>query len=176
LGKGLVHIYFGDGKGKTTAALGLALRFLGWNKKVLIVQFMKRPQKQFNQFGEIVFLEKFAVIEQFGSSDWVFEKKLSDAAKKEALNAFDFLKEKVVSNEFDLIIADELLYCLDFGVLSEQDLLALIKSKSPELELVLTGSRKSWPALFSAADYVTEVKKIKHPFDEGADARKGSEY
>lgn len=176
LEKGLVHIYFGDGKGKTSSALGLALRFLGWDKRVLLVQFMKKPQKQFNQFGEIVFLQKFISIEQFGSSNWVFEKNPSSEAKSDALLAFSFLKEKVCSSEYDLIIADELLYCLDFGVLSQQQIIDLIKSKNPLVELVITGSHKSWQDVFSVADYVTEIKKIKHPFDLGVLARKGSEY
>jgi len=176
LDNGLVHIYFGNGKGKTSSALGLALRFLGWDKSVLLIQFMKKPQKQFNQFGEIVFLQKFISIEQFGSSNWVFEKNPSEQAKSEALEAFSFLKEKVSSSEFDLIIADELLYCLDFGIISEQQIIDLIKSKNPSVELVLTGSHKPWPNVFAVADYVNEIKKVKHPFDLGVLARKGTEY
>ncbi len=175
---GLVHIYFGNGKGKTTAAFGLALRAAGWGKKVLIAQFMKVPQGQFEQYGEVISLSKFGSIsiKQFGSKNWVFIGKPSNEALNEAKEAFNFLAGKISSQEFDLIVADELLYCVQLGLVNENKVVDLIKSKSPSAELVLTGSHISFPKIFSLADYVTEFKKLKHPFDNGVLARESIEY
>ncbi len=176
--KGLVHIYFGNGKGKTTAALGLILRQLSYNKKVLLVQFMKVPQKQFSQFGEISFLlkQKNIEIKQFGSVDWVIKNNITIKAKEEAINALNFLKEKLTSNNYDLVVADELLYTIDMGILKQDDIIKIIKSKPVQTELVITGSHKKYKKIIKFCDYVTEVKKIKHPYDNGIIARKSIEF
>jgi len=175
---GLVHIYWGAGKGKSTAAIGLICRFLGHGKKVLLVQFMKIPQKEFGQYGEITALNlnKNFVVKQFGSSDWVVKNFLSKSAVLGVVSAFDFLKSVVTSNEFDLVVADELLYCLNLGLLKEVDVISLIKSKSSSLEFVLTGSHKAHPNIFALGDYVTHFEKLKHPFDSGVLARVCVEY
>ncbi len=175
---GLVHIYFGNGKGKTTAAIGLIARFLGHNKKVLLVQFMKFPQEQFGQYGEIISFQKnkdFS-FKQFGSKDWVIKSALTKEAINGAIEALNFLKSAVVSKDFDLIVADELLYCLDLGLLKENDIISVIKSKPALLELVITGSHKEHPNIFALGDYVTNLKKIKHPFDKGILARESVEF
>lgn len=173
-----MHIYFGNGKGKTTAALGLILRQLSYDNKVLLVQFMKMPQKQFSQFGEISFLQKQKNIEikQFGSVDWVIKGKVTQKAIDEFEKAFNFLKEKIVKNEFDLIVADELLYAIDLGVCSEEKIIELIKLKNQKVELVLTGSHKEHLKIIKLADYVSRIKKIKHPYDAGVIARKSIEF
>ena len=175
---GLVHVYFGDGKGKTTAAFGLVLRALGRGKRVLIVQFMKLPQDQFAQYGEVVSLSKLdnVLIKQFGLREWVFFGKPSTGALSEAREAFDFLFKRVFSQEFDLVIADELLYCIQLGLMSEEEVVGLIKSKPSSVELVLTGAQVVFPNIIFLADYVTEFKKLKHPFDKGFLARESIEY
>ena len=172
---GLTHIYYGSGKGKTTASIGLIIRQLSINKKVLLIQFLKNPQEAFSQYSEISFLEKQKniLIKQFGTKEWVKENNID--AKKEALNAFNFLKEKIVLEEFDLIVADEILYALELNLLEEKDIIDLINNKNKKVELVLTGSHKFFDC-FNLANYVTEIKKIKHPFDNGIMARSGIEY
>lgn len=178
MNNGLIHIYFGNGKGKTTAALGLILRQLSYNKKVLLVQFMKMPQEQFLQFGEISFLQKQKniSIKQFGSVDWVIKGKITRKAITEFKKAFNFLKENVSKNKFDLIVADELLYAIDLGICAEKDIIDLIKLKNKSVELVVTGSHKKHKKIIELVDYVSEVKKIKHPFDKGTIARKSIEF
>lgn len=179
MNKGLVHIYFGNGKGKTTAALGLIIRQLSYEKKVLLVQFMKMPQEQFGQFGEINFLSKFdnIKIKQFGAKDWVLKNKITEIAKKEVNQALNFLSEELSSKKYDLIVADEILYTIDMGILKEEDIINLIKQKPENVELVLTGSHKNPSSdLLNFADYVTNMNKIKHPFDSGIIARKSIEF
>jgi cob(I)alamin adenosyltransferase len=175
---GLIHIYSGTGKGKTTAALGLIARFLGYEKKVLLVQFMKKPQGQFEQYGEIKFFSKDKNFEyaQFGAVDWVIQGKPTDRAVTEAYDALDFLKEKLESSNYSLVVADEILYCLDMGIFQEKDIISVIASKPENTELVITGSHKKWSKLYDYADYVSFNEKIKHPFDKGILARKVVEY
>jgi cob(I)alamin adenosyltransferase len=173
---GLIHIYYGDGKGKTTASIGFILRQLSCNKKVLLIQFLKNPQDQFSQYGEISFLlkQKDIEIKQFGAKTWVVDSKNKEA-NLEVKKAFDFLKEKLVSKEFDLVVADEILYALEINLLTEQNICELINVKPKNTEFVLTGSHKFFDC-FNLADYVTEIKKVKHPFDKGILAREGIEY
>jgi cob(I)alamin adenosyltransferase len=172
----LIHIYYGSGKGKTTASIGLIIRQLSRDKKVLLVQFLKNPQDQFSQYGEINFLEKQKNIEikQFGAKTWVVDSN-DKKADLEVVKAFNFLKEKLISKEFDLVVADEILYALELDLLSEQNICDLIGAKPKNTELVLTGARKFFDC-FNLADYVTEIKKVKHPFDKGILAREGIEY
>ncbi|NJE85335.1 cob(I)yrinic acid a,c-diamide adenosyltransferase [Thermococcus sp. CX2] len=168
---GLVHIYTGNGKGKTTAAFGLAVRMLGSGGRVIILQFMKAPgvygeQKKIAECG--------AVIESFGLPKFVHGKPEPDdieAAKK----ALQRAKEVISSGEWDLVILDELCVALGFGMLDVEEVRELIKSKAPHTELVLTG-RYCPEELFELADYVTEMREIKHPYQEGILARRGVEY
>jgi cob(I)alamin adenosyltransferase len=175
---GLIHIYSGNGKGKTTASLGLISRFLGYEKKVLFVQFMKKPQTQFDQYGEIKFFSNNPHFEyqQFGAVDWVIKGKPTEKAISEAFTALQFLKEKLETAHYDLVVADELLYCLDMELFQEKDVLSVIASKPEHTELVITGSHKKWPKIYDYADYVSFTEKIKHPFDKGIQARKIVEY
>lgn len=168
---GLVHIYTGNGKGKTTAAFGLAVRMLGSGGKVIIIQFMKSggvygEQKKIAECG--------AVIESFGLPKFVHGKPEPDdidAARK----ALERAKEVVSSGEWDLVILDEICVALGFKMLDVEDVKELIQNKAPNTELVLTG-RYCPEELFELADYVTEMKEVKHPYHRGVLARKGVEY
>ena len=168
---GLVHIYTGNGKGKTTAALGLAVRMLGSGGRVIVLQFMKAPdvygeQKKIRECG--------AVIESFGLPKFVHGKPEPDditAAKK----ALQRAKEVVSSGEWDLVILDEICVALGFGMLDVDEVKGLIKSKAPHTELVLTG-RYCPEELFELADYVTEMREVKHPYRRGILARRGVEF
>ncbi|NJE05134.1 cob(I)yrinic acid a,c-diamide adenosyltransferase [Thermococcus sp. M36] len=168
---GLVHIYTGNGKGKTTAAFGLAVRMLGSGGRVIILQFMKAPdvygeQKKIADCG--------AVIESFGLPKFVHGKPEPDdieAAKK----ALERAKEVVSSGEWDLVILDEICVALGFGMLDVEEVRELIRNKAPHTELVLTG-RYCPEELFELADYVTEMREVKHPYRRGILARRGVEF
>ena len=177
---GLVQIYWGNGKGKTTASLGLALRALGRGAKVHLVQFMKggiEGNSDFEEYGELKALRNFEDVshKRFGVKKWVIGKPSEEhiAQGKEAL---DYSVEIVSSGNYDLVIVDEILYAVQLGVLQEEDVLRLIDSKAKNTELVLTGSHKPFEKIFARADLVTEMKKHKHPFDKGIPARFGVEY
>ncbi len=168
---GLVHIYTGNGKGKTTAAFGLAVRMLGSGGKVAIVQFMKAPKA----YGEQKKIEECgALIESFGLPKFVHGKPTEEdieAAKRALARA----KELASSGEWDLVIVDEVCVALGFNMLDVEEVKELIKSKAPHTELVLTG-RYCPEELFELADYVTEMREIKHPYQRGVIARRGVEY
>lgn len=173
--KGLVIIYTGNGKGKTTAALGLALRAAGYGKRVKILQFMKQWKT-----GELTAIKKFlpnVEISQWGKG-WVKimgdKKPFADhqAAAKAALQAAQKLVQK---RGVDVVILDELLSGLAGNLLSEDDVLALIAAKRPALDLVITG-HKLTPKIKAAADLVTEMRKLKHPYDKGILAKKGIDF
>jgi len=168
---GLVHIYTGDGKGKTTAAFGLAVRMLGSGGRVMIIQFMKAPdvygeQKKIAECG--------AVIESFGLPKFVHGEPEADDIEA-ARKALERAREVVSSGEWDLVILDEICVALGFKMLDVEDVKELIRSKAPHTELVLTG-RYCPEGLFELADYVTEMREVKHPYQRGVLARKGVEY
>ena len=176
---GQVHIYYGDGKGKTSAALGTALRALGNNFSVHLVQFMKNGANSLEQQipGEITALSKFPNFsyKRFGLGDWYIKGKNDKEHRNKSEEALSHLKQSLSNTNYDLIIADEILYALQLGLLSEEEVIDLIKSKPKNTELILTGSHVPFPNIFKHADLVTEVKKIKHPYDLGVQARKGIE-
>lgn len=174
--KGLIHIYFGDGKGKTSAALGLAMRALGHGLSVKFYQFMKcTPTGELNSLKKH---ERISVIRADGvSSKFLWE--MSDAEKAECLDAqqqlFDSACDAAQSRENDVVILDEILNAVDIGAISEAELKYLMTRKNGGTELVLTGRHAS-RELTSLADYVTQFVKVSHPHDSGAHARRGVEY
>ena len=170
---GLVQVYTGDGKGKTTAALGLALRALGWNKKVCIIQFIKGGKK----LGEINITQKLIPrfsIHQFSHSSKIIlrpTKKDKEVARK----TLEFAEKIINSKKFDLVILDEINPALQLKLINIDEVLDLIKNKPKNLELVLTG-RNAPKKIIQKADLVTEMKLIKHPYYKKISARKGIEY
>ena len=175
---GLTQIFYGDGKGKTTSALGTALRALGSNYKVHLVQFMKNGahDAEIETPGEIIslnLLPNFSY-KRFGAGSWIIGNP-SQAHKDSVNEAFEYLKESI-TRDYDIIIADEILYAVQLNILSQEKVTELIKSKPKNKELILTGSHKPFKEIFKHADLITEIKKIKHPYDKGILARKGIEY
>lgn len=175
--KGLVHIYTGDGKGKTTAAIGLCLRSLAYDNRVLIVQFLKAREKA---SGEILAMSAAfpnVEIRRFGS--WITpetsKEEVERSHKPRIRTGFKFARRAVSSGEFDLVVLDELCVAIKFGLVMEKEALDLISGKADNTELVITG-RWATKKLIDAADLVTEMVEIKHPFKSGAAARKGIEY
>lgn len=175
---GMVQVFWGNGKGKTTSALGTALRACGNGYKVHMVQFMKNGtgDVEIDYPGELRALEKFEnfSFRRFGTGSWVIGKPKPHHIEKVG-EAFDYLKS-CLESEFDIVIADEILYAVHLGLLEEDKVIDLIKEKSAGKELILTGSHIPFPGIFEHADLVTEIKKVKHPYDSGVMARKGLEY
>jgi cob(I)alamin adenosyltransferase len=169
----MIQIYTGNGKGKTTAALGLALRACGQKKKVLMLQFMKGKVN----YGELRSAKRLPgfTIKQFGRPTFVDRKNPAPADIKGAREALDFAAKAVASRKYDIIILDELNVALDFKLVPLNDVLELIKSRPEKTELVITG-RYAHPKLIKLADLVSEVKEVKHYYQQGVKARKGIEY
>ncbi|MDD4149507.1 MAG: cob(I)yrinic acid a,c-diamide adenosyltransferase [Bacteroidales bacterium] len=169
--KGMVHFYTGNGKGKTTAALGLALRSAGRNKRIFIAQFVKGMH-----YAELDSIKKHESIElkQFGRDCFIENEPVEDdilAAKK----GFEEVKSITTSNKYDLVILDEIFIAMHYNLISYEEVVELIKSKNQHLELVLTG-RNAPESLYAYADLITEMKEIKHYYNEGVKARSGIEY
>ncbi|MFA5240191.1 MAG: cob(I)yrinic acid a,c-diamide adenosyltransferase [Phycisphaerae bacterium] len=176
LEKGLVQIYTGDGKGKTTAAFGLALRAGGRGNKVLIYQFLKLPDT-----GERLALQSMRgfVIESPDMS-WDMAESFDDEkavaeAKIQISGALKKIAEYAEKKVYDLLILDEIVFCLSKGLARLEDIKDIIDKRNPAVEIVLTG-RGATKELIAMADLVTEMKNIKHPFDKGIKARSGIEY
>ena len=171
---GLIHIYCGDGKGKTTAALGLAIRCAGHGNHVLIVQFLKsRPT------GELTSLALLPTIEVMrGKETKKFTFQMNDEEKAqvkgEHLALFDKVKQKCRDEHIDLLILDEVIGAINTGVFDKDILVDFLKGKPAELEVVLTG-RNPASELVELADYVSEICKRKHPYEKGIGARTGVE-
>ena len=171
--KGCLHIYCGDGKGKTTAAMGLAVRAAGNGMKVLVSQCMKNGCS-----CEVSMLEKLGITycccrEKFG-----FFWNMTEEQKEKAAEAYTALFEKVcqkaVEEAYDLLVIDEFMSAYNHGMIDQKKALDFLLHRPEGLEVVLTG-REPGEELLKLADYVTEMKKIKHPFDQGIPARKGIE-
>lgn len=170
---GLIHIYCGEGKGKTTAAIGLAVRCAGSGRKVLILQFLKDGKSsEFASLSHVPGIEAVPQTKTFGFT-WT----LTPEEKQEASAYYASLLEDAFfrAGGFDLLILDEVLGACAAGLLDESRLLSLLDGKPEPLEIVLTGRGPS-QALRERADYVTEMKMVKHPFQRGVSAREGIEY
>ncbi|MFH1325322.1 MAG: cob(I)yrinic acid a,c-diamide adenosyltransferase [archaeon] len=176
---GLVQVFWGNGKGKTTSSFGTALRACGNGYNVHLVQFMKNGAESLEEQipGEIKALEKIQgfTYKRFGSDGWVVKKPTENQVKA-CRDALAYVKEKLNDENTDILIADEILYAVQLGLLTEDEIIDLIENKPKSKELILTGSHKPFPKIFEIADLVTEIKKIKHPYDKGILARKGIEY
>ena len=175
--QGLIIVHTGNGKGKTTAALGLALRAWGSGLRILILQFIKGGQSygELSAIDALKSVRDIIEVRQCGHGFTQRDEKRKEehiAAAKEALSE---AQKEVVSGTWDMIILDEINYAVKFGLLSVEDVLPILKAKPPMLHLVLTG-RDAHPKIIEAADLVTEMRLIKHPFSQGIKAQKGVEF
>ena len=167
---GLVHIYTGDGKGKTTAALGLAMRAAGQGMKVAFIQFLKGLP-----CDELFFAQQHSPLKIVQIRVGDSFKKSKEQASQEAQQTLDYAEQEILSGKYDLVVLDEIFIAINQGLITVKQVLDLLDSKPASVELVLTG-RKAPPEIVQRADLVTEMLMIKHPFTEGTDARRGIEY
>jgi cob(I)alamin adenosyltransferase len=171
--KGLIQVYTGNGKGKTTAALGLALRAVGHGLKVLVIEFMKGKMR----YGELESAKKLSphlTIKPVGRDTFVSKSHPDPADIESAQEGFALAKKAIENEEYDVVILDEINMAVDYGLIVLSDLLQLIDSKPTSVELVLTG-RNAKPEIIEKADLVTEMVERKHYYSKGISARKGIE-
>lgn len=173
LEKGLVQVYTGNGKGKTTAAFGLALRAAGRGLKVYIIQFIKGGF----DYGELYVVDRLpnVTLKAFGRGKFVTAKPPEKEDVQHAEEALTLAEKTVRSGEHDIVILDEVNVALDLKLLDLERVLKLVRGKPEHVELVLTG-RNAPAEIVQLADLVTEMKEVKHPFARGSEARKGIEY
>lgn len=173
--EGLIQVYTGEGKGKTTAAVGLCVRAAACKKKIIYIYFHKEPKKWAP--GEHTILKKLGVkIFGFAEKHPYFNKNIDkNGLRKDCLKAMEFIKGIYAQDTYELMVLDEALIALRDGFLKEDEVLQILKLKPRKLELVLTG-RGATKRIIEKADLVSEVKKVKHPFDAGVNCRKGIEY
>lgn len=169
---GLIHIYYGDGKGKTTAAVGQAVRSAGYGYKVLFYQFLKDNTS--SERKSLAQLENITCMK--GREEVKFSFQMSEEEKKEVRQ---YYKEQlqmleIEAKNYDVFVLDEAVCAVGIGLLEENELIRFLENKPKKLEVILTGHTIS-DRLLQTADYVTEMKKIKHPFDRGISARQGIE-
>ena len=174
--KGLVIVYTGGGKGKTSAALGLVLRAVGYNHKVCMVQFVKGSW----HYGELDSAKRLAPEFELITAGKGFVGILDDKSPREehvkaANDTLMISREKIMSGKFDVVILDEINYAIQLELLKLGDVIDMIKSKPAELDLVLTGNHAA-KEVIELADLVTEMKEIKHPFKSGIKAKKGIDF
>ena len=169
---GYIQVYTGDGKGKSTAAFGLAMRAAGRGLRVLILQFMKADPT----WGEIVSARKLGIeVAQCGLDHWVIKGEASDDDLAAAATGFERARAMVLSGDYDVVVLDELVTAVFFELVTVDAVLALFFQRPPGVELVLTG-RRCPPEIVAAADLVTEMRPLKHYYDAGVEAREGIEY
>lgn len=168
----MIQIYTGNGKGKTTAALGIAFRALGHGKKVFMVQFMKSAKS-----GEISAAKAFPGFEiaSFGRNCFLHKKSFSQEDKDLALKALAQARNVAFSDEYDILILDELNTAVDFGLVKVEDVIEVIKRGAKKIEIIITG-RDAPREFLEIADLISEIREVKHYYQRGVKGRAGIEY
>ncbi|MFW6147453.1 MAG: cob(I)yrinic acid a,c-diamide adenosyltransferase [Thermodesulfobacteriota bacterium] len=168
---GLIHIYTGRGKGKTTASLGLAMRAVGHDLKVAMVHFMK-----IWDYGEVPSLKKLGIdLFRYGTTELIDPDNPSPIDFEEAEKAISKAEELIEKGAYDILILDEVTLTVDFNLIPLKRVVQLLDNKPKNLELVLTGRNCPWE-LIKKADLVSVIDEIKHPYQKGIEARKGIEF
>ncbi len=172
--RGYVHVYTGDGKGKTTAALGLALRAAGHGRRVLIIQFMK-GRINYGELRGAKRLRPYITIVQSGRAEFVRKGNPDPRDVALARSGIELAERSLRRGQYDLVVLDEINVALEYGLVSLGQVMRILRERPRGLELVLTG-RGAHPAVMKAAHLVTEMREIKHYFRSGVMARKGIEW
>jgi len=171
--RGLVLLYTGNGKGKTTAALGLALRMLGQGGRVCLIQFLKGQDATGECLAAQVFGDRFEVHVLGRGFTWQSEDLAQDIAA--ARTAWNFAREVLAAGRHNLVILDEITYLPRYGMVAAAEIVAALALRPPSLHVVLTG-RDADPLLVEAADLVSEVREVRHPYTVGLPAQRGIEF
>ncbi len=173
MSQGLLIVNTGNGKGKTTAALGQAFRAVGHGFRVCFLQFLKGSWK----YGELEAAKRFEDLMEIRALGKGFTWKSEDLNEdiQSARDAWDLAKQVIASGKFKMVVLDELTYLITYGMVAEEDILNTLRNRPPELHVVVTG-RDASPGLIELADLVTEMNEIKHPFRSGIKAQRGIEF
>jgi len=174
LNQGYIHIYTGDGKGKTSAALGLAFRALGRGLKVYIAQFLKAKRSSGEHFSAQAFGDQLTIV-PFGEPGFIMPGQISPEDRLKVKTGLKQAREAMESLDYDLVILDEVNVAVDLSLLAVQDILDFLAAKPDRVELVLTG-RNAHPDVMAKADLVSEISLVKHYFENGIKAREGIEF
>ncbi len=171
--QGIVLVHTGEGKGKSSSAFGMVLRAAGWGLKVCVIQFIKGKWKT----GEQKAAERFDNIEWHALGDgFTWDTQNPEQDIRTSREIWDLCKEKVRSQQYDLVVFDEINYCSSYGWISGEEIAAFIRTEKPAwMHLVLTG-RDAAPEVVDVADTVSEMRKLKHAYDQGIDAVQGIEF
>lgn len=175
---GYIQVYTGDGKGKTTASLGLAMRALGRCWKVLIIMFTKGGDNygELNSFRELSSeISENLTIVQAGLDRVVYKDNQNEDDAKEIKKGWELAKKVIQNHEYQLLILDEINIAIDLGILDEDEVIEVLKNKPDEMEIVLTG-RNAHPKIIEIAHLVSKIEPVKHYWNTGIAARKGIEY
>jgi len=173
LKQGFVQIYTGNGKGKSTAAIGQAVRAAGFGLKTYIAQFMK--EYPYNELISLKHLSEWITIEQFGGDEFVYKQELpGEEELAKAKKGLSSAEEKMLSGEYDIIILDEAIVAIYFKLIETSDLVEFVTHKPENVEIILTG-RYCPEELITLADLVTEMKEVKHYYQKGITSRRGIE-
>ena len=172
LKNGLIHVYTGNGKGKTTAAIGLGLRAAGNGLKVHMIQFMKG--RRYSELDALDMIPNFTV-KQFGRDEFVSKENPEQIDIDLAQQGFDYAQEIINNSKYDVVILDEINVAVDYQLIPLQEILTLIKEKPDNVELIFTG-RYAHQEIVRYADLVSEILEIKHPYQEGIESRKGIDW
>jgi len=171
--RGLIMVFTGDGKGKTTAALGQALRALGHGKKVLVIQFMKG-----RKYGEVICAEQCLpnlTVRLCGLDSFVMRGNPAPVDVELAQQGLDLARNAILSGDYDMVILDEINVAMDFGLVPVDSVVSMLKHKPAAVDVILTG-RYAPKAIVDIADTVSEVKEIKHHYSQGIKERAGIEF
>ncbi len=169
--KGYIQVYTGNGKGKTSAAIGISVRAAGAGLKTYFVQFMK--VFPYSEIESLKQLSEFIEVEQFGKDDFIFRKEEpNEEEKKEAKQGLVRAEEKMLSGEFDLVILDEICVSIYFKLFAIEQVLSFIEKKPDKVELILTG-RYCPEAILEKADLISNIEEVKHYYTQGVLSRKG---
>ena len=170
---GRVHVITGPGKGKTTAAFGLALRAVGHGLRVSVVQFMKTGETT----GEVIAAEQLKKVRvaQFGTGQFVGAGSISEKDRKSAAKGVEYARKQATGGKCDLLVLDEVNVAVFFGLVTAKEVIDLLEERTDGMEVVLTG-RNAPEEFIQYADYVSHIDTDKHPYDQGVPARKGIEW
>lgn len=168
---GFIHVYTGNGKGKTTAAIGLAIRAAGAGLKIYIGQFLKA--KDYSEINALRRFPKHITIGQFGTAQFI-GKKINDKDKQHAQAGWETVSKIIRENRYNLVVLDEINVAISYGLINEQEVIRTLNIKPREMEIVLTG-RDATESIINHADLVTEMKEVKHYFQKKIRARTGIE-